>query len=181
MGSGVKGQALNNSGTAQGMSSSLYGNSNQLLGTLTPQLEAEAASPTGYTGTEKDAMNTAAQQTQGGSNAGAVGQGALLAGRTRNAGTADAAIAQSNRNASKNLSDAAVNTEVQDANLKNQNQQAGLRGLQGLYGTELGGSQQALNSSNQALNVANGAKPSFWQQLGNSAVSGAMRGLTGGV
>src|SRR6202789_1893127 len=154
--SGIKGDALANSGTAGAMSSQLGGNAGALYGPLSAQLTSQMAHPSGYTPGQMAAQNTAAQQSAGGSQAGSVGQGALLAARTRNAGAAQNAIAQGGRQASQNLSSAAVGTQVRNAGLQQQNQRAATSGLQGLYGTELGGAQNALNSSNTALNVASG-------------------------
>lgn len=185
MSSGVKSDAFANSGTANGISSQLSGNASGIYGPLASQLSAQAAHPSGLTPSQMASQNTAAQQSAGGSNAATVGQGALLAARTRNAGAAQNAIAQGGRQASQNLSNAAVHTEQQNAGLQQQNQRNAQSGLQGLYGTELGGAQSALNSSNQALNLANQAKPSFWQQMaltaGNQVAKGAGGALSAGL
>src|ERR1700722_8363705 len=140
-GSGTKKDALANSGTALGQSNTLNANAGALYGPLSAELTTQAAHPSGYTPGQMAAQNTAAQQSAGGTNAGSVGQGALLAARTRNAGAAQNAIAQGGRQASQNLSNAAVGTQVRNASLANQNQQSAEHGLQNLYGTELGGSQ----------------------------------------
>src|SRR5271154_2631821 len=138
MGSGIKGDALANSGTANKMSSTLGANAGALYGPLGNELQSQAAHPTGYTPGQVAAQNTAAQQSAGGSNASTVGQGALMAARTRNAGAAQNAIAQGGRQASQNLSNAAVGTQVRNANLQQQNQQSATHGLESLYGQELG-------------------------------------------
>ena len=113
-------------------------------------------------------MNTAAQQSAGGSQAGAVGQGALLAGRTKNAGTADSAIARSAENAGGLLSRAALQTQVGNANLKQHQQESAQHGLESLYGTDISGGINALNTSNNAVNIAGMQKPGYWQQLGQN-------------
>src|SRR5882757_764929 len=177
--SGVKKDALANSGTANAMSSDLYGNSQAAYGTLAPQLQAEITNPQGYTPAEKAAQKTAAQQSTGGSMSGAVGQGALQSARTRNAGGSAAAIGQSARTAGQNLSNAALQTETNDANLKQANRQAGLTGMQQLYGTTLGGSENALGLSNQALGVANSTPKTFWQQMATTAGTDVLGALTG--
>lgn len=179
MGSGVKGDALANSGTALGQSSQLSGNAGALYGPLANQLQAQMAHPTGYTPSQMAAQGTAAQQSAGGSMAGTVGQGALLSARTRNAGAAQGAIAQGGRQASQNLSQAAVGTQVRNAGLQQQNQRAAQSGLQNLYGTELGGSQNALGLSNSAINTARGVKPGWWQQFAGSAANDVLSNLTG--
>src|SRR5690348_4147207 len=69
--------------SAQNASNQFGANANALYSTLAPELMSEAAHPSGFGPQELARMNTAAQQSAGGANAGAVGQGALLAQRTR--------------------------------------------------------------------------------------------------
>lgn len=172
MASGIKGNDLANSGTANGLQSQLAGNAGALYGGLSGQLQSQMAHPSGYTPSQMAAMNTAGQQSAGGSMAGTVGQGALLAARTRNAGAAQNAIAQGGRQASQNLSQAAVGNQTANANLQQQNQRAATSGLENLYGTELGGSESALGLSNQALNNANQVQNPWMKLLQQGIQSG---------
>jgi hypothetical protein len=111
-------------------------------------------------------QNTAAEQSAGGSTAAAVGQGGLYAARTRNAGAAQGAIGNATRGAGANLSRSAVGTEVNSANLANQNQRSALAGLGGLYGTEVGAGENALGLSNSALSGADqSAANNPWNKL----------------
>jgi hypothetical protein len=172
MAKGVEQNALANSGTANGLQSQLAGNAGALYGPLSAQLTSQMAHPSGYTPSQMAAQNTAAQQSAGGSQAASVGQGALLSARTRNAGAAQNAIAQGGRQASQNLSNAAVGTQVRNANLQQQNQRAATSGLENLYGTELGGSESALGLSNSALNTANqSAANNPWMKLLQSGIA----------
>jgi hypothetical protein len=175
--SGVKTDAFANSGTAGNLSNNLTANAANVYGGLEPQLQAEAAAPSGYTPTQKAAMNTSAQQSAGGGNANAIGQGRLYAARTKNAGGAKEAIGAATRGSGENLSNAAVGTEVDNANLQQKQRQEGLQGEQSLYGTELGGGEQALGLSNQALGIANQAKPTFWQTMATDAASPIAAGI----
>ncbi len=179
--SGTKKDAFQNYGTANATGAALGNNASQLYGSLAPELQAQAAHPQGYTPQQKSAINTAGQQSAGGSMAGATGQGALLAARTRNAGAGANAIQQAGRQSSENLSNVATGTEVGSANLANKQQEEALKGEEGLYGTELGGSLKSLGLSNEALNVANGVKPPFWQQylLNAQKDAAAMAGAGG--
>lgn len=165
---GVEADQLANSGAANAQSSSLFTNAGNIYGSLAPTLAAQASAPAGYTPTQKAAMNTAGQQSAGGTQAAAVGQGALLASRTKNAGTADAAIAQSARTAGQQASNTAVGTEVKNANLQQQQRQSALQGEQNLYSTTLGGGMNALGLSNSALSGANnsGGMNNPWNQYG---------------
>lgn len=148
--------------SAQTASNQFGGNANALYSTLAPELTAESAHPAGFGPAELAKMNTAAQQTAGGANAGAVGQGALLASRTRNAGTADAAVQKSARDASGNLSKATLGVQNQDAMLKQSQRRAAMGGLQGLYGTEAGSSLGALGIVPQAVNANTNAENASW-------------------
>lgn len=170
MGKGTKQQGFANSGTAQNLSNNLTSNASSIYGSLEPTLQAEMAHPSGFTPQAKAAMNTAAQQSAGGSTAAATGAGRLFAARTRNAGGAKAAIGEGVRNAGENLSNAAVNTEVQNAKLQEAQRQGAISGLEGLNATELTGGENALGLSNQALGVTNQAQPSFWQQAAGDAM-----------
>jgi hypothetical protein len=135
------------------------GNASSLYGDLAPTLESEAAHPAGYAPTDLSAMETGAQQSAGGSQAGAVGQGGLYAARTGNRGGAAAAIADASRGAGQQLSKNLLGIRSANANLKNEQQQSGLTGLQGLTGLETGASNTALgnvaNLSNANTNAAN--------------------------
>jgi len=150
---GVAKDAFANSGTANNLAGKLNANAANVYGGLEPTLQAEAAHPQGLTPQAKAAMNTAAQQSAGGGTAGAIGAGRLYASRTRNSGGAKAAIGEAVRGAGKNLSDAALNTEITNAKMQQQNQQAGIRGLQGLNATETGAGENAMGLSDKALGI----------------------------
>jgi hypothetical protein len=162
--SGVQGDLLSNSGTANGLQQ-LYGaNAAGVNNTLTPALTSEVANPQGYTPQQMAAQTTAAEQTAGGSNAGATGGALLRAVRTRNAGAAPAAIDQANRSAGQNLSQINAGIQTKNADLQQRQRQQGISGLEGLYGENVGAQENALGASNSALNDA-GHLNNFWQQL----------------
>lgn len=183
---GVQGDLLSNSGTANGLQS-LYGaNAAGVNQTLTPALTAEATNPQGYSPTQMAAQTTAAEQTAGGSNAGATGGALLRAARTRNVGAAPAAIDASNQHASENLSQTNAGIQTKNADLQQRQRQQGISGLESLYGTNVGAQENALNTSNTSLKDA-GDLSNFWQQQllqlennieksGGSAAAAAMGG-----
>lgn len=145
--SGAEGQSNSNA-------NAFFGNANSLYGDLAPTLEGEIAHPAGYAPSDLSSMETGAQQSAGGSQAGAVGQGGLYAARTRNKGGAAAAIADASRGAGQQLSKNLLGIRSANANLKNQQQQAGISGLTNLTGLETGASNQALGNV-AALSNAN--------------------------
>jgi hypothetical protein len=177
---GITGDLLGNSSQAQGLSS-LYGsNAAGINQTLTPALTQEAINPTGYTPTQMAAQTTAAEQSAGGGNAGATGGALLRAARSRNAGAAPAAIDQSNRNASQNLSQINAGLQTNNANLAQKKQQSALSGLEGLYGENVGAGENALGLSTSALNDA-GHLNNFWQQLLLQGMQSAGQAATGNL
>lgn len=161
---GVKKGLFQNSATGQGLEN-LYGsNAAGINSSLTPELEAQAANPSGYSPTQMGAMTTAAEQTAGGSNAGATGGALLRAARTRNAGAAPAAIGEANRGASQELSQINAGIQGRNADLQQRQKAQALQGLEGLYGENVGAGETALGLSSGALKDA-GSLQNFWQNL----------------
>ena len=142
------------SSTAQNAATESLNNASGLFGPLSGTLEAEAIAPGGMAPLDLAAANTAAQQSAGGGQSAAVGQGALLAGRTRNAGTADAAIGESARSAGQILSGAALQTRLKNAAIKQQQQQAGIGGLGNLYSQNLEAIAPNVNANTSSQNAS---------------------------
>ena len=149
---------LQNATTGEAAQQQLYGQGQGISSFLTPQLESEAANPQGYTPQQMAYMNTASQQSLGGSTAGVTGQANLQAARTRNAGGFSGAIGSGSRAAQQQLSQNALGIQSQQANLQQQQKQQALQSLQGLYGTDIGSSLGYMNSSNQAIGERMGIK-----------------------
>jgi hypothetical protein len=112
-----------------------------------------ATNPQGINPADMAKIQTSNQQTAGGANSGAVGQGSLLAARTKNAGTADSAIAKSGEAASQNLSKANLSTQLENQNLKTQQQGEGIKALGSLYGTSSNAAIGNRNASNASQNL----------------------------
>ena len=153
-GGGAKKQDFANSGTGQSIANTSQNNSSSLYGTLAPTMSAMATHPTGINPADMAKMQTSSMQTAGGANAGATGQGSLLAARTKNAGTAASAIAKSGENASQNLSKANLGAQLENQQVKQNQQNTGLSGLSSLYGTNMGQSIKGLDTSNTSLKNA---------------------------
>lgn len=155
-------QATGAATSAQNLSNQYGANAQGIFSSLEPTLAAEAAHPAGMSPTDLAKADTAAQQSAGGGQAAAVGQGALLAGRTRNAGSADAAIAKSTETVGQDLSKAALQTQLKNASLKQQQQQEGLKGMEGLYGQNAGESVSALGQVASNVNANTQAENASW-------------------
>lgn len=177
---GIKGDLLNNSNTANGLES-LYGsNAAGVNSTLTPALEQEAVNPQGYNPTQLAAQTTAAEQSAGGSNAGATGGALLRASRTRNSGAAPAAIDAASRTAGQNLSETNAGIQKNNADLQQKQRQQGISGLEGLYGENVNAGEGALGLSNDALKSAGGLQ-NFWQTYLLQAMSTANKAAEAGA
>jgi hypothetical protein len=179
---GASTQAFANSGTAQNLAGTYGGRATQNSNILTPTLNAMATAPKGYGQQTIGNMDTAAAQAAGGAAAGAVGQGNQMAARTNNAGGFAPVATQAAHDATSRLSDAALNVQNQNAQLKQQQQQEGLQGLQNMYQTNVGGGENALGLSNQALNTAiTGDQAAFGRnmQLWNMGLKAVGTGMMG--
>lgn len=159
MGKGSNKQLLGNSAYAQGQSGALNKSATGISNYLTPQLQSEASNPEGYTPQQLAYMNTASQQSLGGSTAGVTGQANLEAARTRNAGGFQGAIGSASRSNARQLSQNALGIQQSQANLQQQQRQQALQSLQSLYGVDLGTAESYLNSSNSALGTENQSHP----------------------
>ena len=167
--SGVKSDDLANSGTASNAAASYGGNAGGLYGSLAPAYSAMAFNPQGYGATNLAKMNTASQQSLGGSNAGVTGQAGLQAARTRNAGGSAAVLDAASQNAMRQNSENAIGTDVANANLEQKQQGEGLAGLSSLYGQNVNAQLGEQGISNQALaQAAQIQNP--WSQLGMNAL-----------
>ena len=185
MGTGAKTGDFANSGAGQAISKTGVANAGSLYGTLSPTLSTMATNPQGINPADMAKIQTSNMQTAGGANSGAVGQGSLLSARTKNAGTADAAIAKSGEAAGQNLSKANLGAQVQNQQVKQEQQDTGLKGLSSLYGTNESAALGGLNESNTALKNETEAPQSFWQKylqgLGAQGMNSIISGLAGGV
>ena len=148
--------------SAQSLSNTAAGNAGALFSTLAPELMSESAHPSGISQPDLAAANPAGLEAAGGSMAGATGQGALLAARTKNAGAPAAAIGESSRRAGETLSKAAVGTQMANAQMKEKQRQSALSGLGSLTGLETGAATNALGEVAQNVNANTNAANQSW-------------------
>ena len=163
----------------QGQLTDASKNANSLYSALFPQFMAEATNPQGLGPSGTASLNTAAQQSVGGSTAGAVGQGNLTAARTRNSGGLGTALDSSVRTGQQALSQDALGVQNENQMLKQQQQQAGLSGLSSLYGTNESAMLSALGLGNQSVNAGTQAGNSGWFQ-NLTGLMNSVKGAGGG-
>lgn len=119
-------------------------------------------------------MNTASQQSLGGSTAGVTGQANLEAARTRNAGGFQGAIGSGSRGAAKQLSQNALGIQAANEQEKQLQKQTAISQLQQLYGIDTNAAQGYLGQSNSALEGENTGSVQANQTLWNN-----INGITG--
>lgn len=157
-------QAKDTFGQAKGVAGQSQSNANSIYGPLLQQYQAEATNPQGIGTTGLNAENTASQQSTGGSVAGSVGQGNLMAARTRNRGSFQVAANDAARAGMARNSQNAVENIASNERLKQVQKQAGLAGQQSLYGQNLQALLAALGAQNQSTNALTEAGKSGWLQ-----------------
>ena len=148
------GRGIQQAGISNQLSGTTAGRANRTYNTLFPTLQRNLINPQGF-GKDLGAINTASQQSIGGSVAGAVGQGNLQAARTRNAGGFAPALDEAVRSGQRQLSQNALGVQENNAYLKNEQQQGAIRALGSLYGENMGDTLRALGLSNESLGVSN--------------------------
>lgn len=137
-------------------------NSRSLYSAVAPQLMMDAAHPTGFTPQQEANMTTAAEEGAGGGQAAAVGQGALLGARTKNAGAPAAAIAEASRQAQRSLGTNTLGIKLASADLANEKRSKALGELGGLYGTSAEASNNALGQVAANSNANTNSENASW-------------------
>ena len=173
MARGQAGQADKQLGLSRGAAAISGTNAGNIYSSLEPQLESMATNPQGYSSGDLAAMNTASQQSLGGSTAGITGQGMLTAARTRNSAGIPEALDQAARTAGETQSQNALGIQENNANLKQKQQESALSALGGLYGENLGNQTSLLGQG--AGDLQGRAAGGGWAQ-GFSSVLGALTG-----
>ena len=148
------GAGIQQAGIGNQMSGFYKGRANNVFHSLFPTLQGEMTNPQGF-GKDLGAINTANQQSIGGSVAGAVGQGNLQAARTGNAGGFAPALDESARAGARQMSQNAVGVQEANSYLKQQQRDAATRALSGLYGENTDATLKALGLANEGLGLSN--------------------------
>jgi hypothetical protein len=151
MARGTAQEAKQNAGAGASQNQAYAGRATDVYNSVFPQLQQQAQN--GLPEADQAALNTASQQSIGGSNAGAAGQANLSAARTRNAGSFAPAVAESVRSGQRQNSENALGTVAKNIAAK----QAAMQALQGLYGTSANAGIGSLNASNSAIGEQNQA------------------------
>lgn len=145
-----EGQAEQTFGTSTNNANAMSGRAASGYNAMAPTLQADIAGKGGLTPGQKATMDTAAQQSVGGSTAGITGAASLASGRTGNPGSMIAGIGSADRGNARNLSNDALKTQEYSTNMAQQKQQAAMGEMSKLYGTNVSGLGDMLKNANQA-------------------------------
>lgn len=170
MGKGANKGLLSNEGQGQQQQSQLQGKAYDISNFLTPQLESDVNNPKGYTPQQLAYMNTASQQSLGGSVGGVTGEANLEAARTRNAGGFQGVAESAARSAQRQLSQNALGIQQKQADLQQQQRQEALRALQALYGVDEATALGYLNASTAAGTAEKGNNSGLLKTILGSAI-----------
>lgn len=147
-------------GTAAGYGSAATG----IGGTLTPILTKEATNPTGLTPEAKNAALVAGEQGAGGATGSVAGAAGLAANRTRNTGALSGVLDAAARAKTQQFSRGAQTVANEDTALKESNRQAGIHGLQGMYGTNVNAQLGSAGQISHDVDASVAANNSGWLQ-----------------
>lgn len=171
-------ESAKNAATTAAQTGSQYGRqASDISSTLVPQLTQEAQHPTGINPTDLNSMLVAGEQGAGGANAGVAGQAGLTAARTRNTGALSGVLDEAARSKGRTLSQNALGVQGENAQTKLKQQQAGLTGLEGLYGKDVSAGLEAQGLVPKDVEAEAKANQTgwlqnmmgIWEQINNSA------------
>jgi hypothetical protein len=157
-------QANQTFGTATANSTNYGDAATQIGGQLTPFLTQRLNNPQGYSQGDMGAMLANVLGSSGGATAGVTGQANLQAGRARNDAGFSGALDAAARDRTQAAAGASEGIAANNANLKQDQSNNAAKMLSGLYGTDVGAQDSALNTANQATQVGLDAGKSGWLQ-----------------
>ena len=176
------GEAKNAYNQANNTATMLGGEAQGIGSNLTPFLTQEMLHPTGYGQQGLSAMTAAAEGGAGGATSGLTGQAEQRAAASHNAGGYQAALDAAARSRTQAAAGASEGIAAQNANLEQQQQQEGARGLSGLYNTDTSGMLNSMNQEHSDINseiAASEAGPGWMSTLGKGL--GLAGGIAGGM
>jgi hypothetical protein len=169
-------QANNTYSTSTANAGQYGGSASGINGQITPFLENRLNNAPGYSQADMSSMLANTLGSSGGATSGLNGQAALQMGRTRNDAGFGSALDAAARERTKANAGIAEGIQGSNADLKQTQSNNAEKMLQGLYGTDVGAQEGALNTANGATDAAVSANKTGWLQntLGIvNAISGA--------
>ena len=158
----AKGLAQNAANTATGTAAG-YGSGAATVGSsLVPELTQEATNPTGFNPNDLNATLVAGAQGAGGSASSLSGEAGLRAARSRNTGALSGVLDEIQRTKGRQLSENALNVQTANMREKARQRSEGLKGLEGVYGTDVGAQLKAEGLVPEDINAMVNADKTGW-------------------
>lgn len=164
-------------GVSSGYGTAASGISGSIIPTLTRQAQGQGV---GLTPEQKNAALVSGAEAVGGVNSGLTGEANLASARTKNAGGFSAALDEAARQKARQLATVGQNVTNLNTQIGNEQQQAALKGLEGLYGTDVNAQLRAEQQQNEDLNTQLAAGRQGWLQNTMGTI-GALGELGSGV
>lgn len=152
-------------------SSNLGAQAQGISSNLTPFLTAEMEHPEGYSQQDQSAMLSAGLGGAGGGASALTGMANQRAATTGNAGGYTAALDEAARQRAKGGALGAEQMAAKNAGVKQEQQQAGAKGLEGLYGEDTSGMLNAMNQQHEDINSEVNADKQGWLQNAEGIMS----------
>lgn len=131
---------------------------------LVPYLSRQLTNPSGYSQQDLGAQLAAAEAGAGGATSGLAGAASKNAATSRNPMGFSAALGSAARDRSKAAAGQSEQIAANNADVKLKQQQQAEQGLQGLYGTDVSGANQATGQVADDVNAQVNASKSGWLQ-----------------
>lgn len=150
--------------------------------TLVPELTREATHAQGFSPADLNAMFLSSAGAAEGGRGTVSGEATRMAARTHNTGALSGVLDEAARGAGRTTATAGLNTQIQNAMLKERQRQAGLSGLAGVRGGDIRAQLEAEGLVPQDINAWSNAGKTGWLQntLGViDTLSGAAGGAAG--
>lgn len=157
MAKGEKHQALNQFGKEGHIADTLGARGRTDYNSVFPFLSNELTNPEGFGQTTVDKMLTQGGQAVSGATGAAKEAATLNASRTGNTAAVPGIIDATARNAMKQQSNNALDVNIKDAMLKEQQRQDAAKGISSLYGEDVGSALKAMGLQNESLNAGTNA------------------------
>jgi hypothetical protein len=165
-------QAVTNMGTGATNANTLFGESQGEQSQILPFLSQEATNPQGFGQQTMGQMTTAGGQATAGALGSGINKADLTASRTGNQAALSDIIAAATRGGESATSNNSLDLGLQNAKLKQQQQQAGITGIGELSAGNEGSALSSLGLSNSAIQDWASANTSAW---------GPALGITGDI
>lgn len=158
------GQAQSAATTAGNTAAGEGAGASSIGSTLQPFLTQQMLHPQGYSQQDLTQQLNASEAGAGGASSAVTGDAALMAARSRNPSGFTTNLDNAARSRDKASAGASEQVAANDADVKQQQQQSGAKGLSGMYGTDTDAMLKSMGLQTGDINAETSAQGSGWLQ-----------------